>query len=166
MHPRAPTRIFAPLFPIKKKKKSPRALGKWGCPFAGRRRAAEIPGKWSVPEPQRVANLPARPPRTQGQVPRAQSSKMGTDAAAAACMVLPSAPSLETLSSSCRIRWSDPPRPAPPGSPGPPPPSPGRCCGGRGAAASAAVLPQCCIVLPGSFRWRGEPASAALGGWL
>lgn len=132
MHPRAPTRIFAPLFQIKKK--SPRALGKWGCPFAMRRRAAEMPGKRYVPKPQRVANLPARPPRTQGQVPRAQSSKMGTDAAAA-CMVLPSATSPETLSSSCRVSWSDSLAQRPPARPGRPLPAP------AGAAAAVALQP-------------------------
>lgn len=168
MHPRAPTCIFAPLLTTlpKNKKKSPRALGKWGCSFAMRLRTAEIPGKWYVPKPQRMANLPARPQRAGGQVPRAQSSKKGTDAAAAACMVLPSARlagDTQLLMPGQLVRL---PRAESRGSPGPPPPSPGRCCSGRGAAASTAALPQCCIVLRGRFRWRGELASAALSGWL
>lgn len=54
-------------------------------------RAPKTPGKWYVPKPLRVANLPARPQSAGGQVPRAHSSKKGTDAVTAACMVLLSA---------------------------------------------------------------------------
>lgn len=80
---------------------------------------------------------PARPQRAGGQLPRAQSSKKGTDAAAAARMVLRSSASLETLTSSgagSRLRL---PRPAPraPRSPRPPPRAP------AGAAAALALQP-------------------------
>lgn len=137
MHPRAPTRIFVPLLTTlpKKKKKSPRALGKWGCSFAMLLRTAEIPGKWYVPKPQRMANLPARPQRAEGQVPRAQSSKKGTDAAAAACMVCRQPASLETLSSSCPGSWSGSFAQSPPARLGRPFPAP------ADAAAAVALQP-------------------------
>ena len=165
MHPHC---IFASLLStlLKKQKNLPAHSGNGDASLQMRLRAAKMPGKWYVPEPQRAANLPARPQPAGGQVPRAQSSKKGTDTAAAACMVQPSA----LLARDAQLLMPGQPRPDPaprgPGSPGPPPPSPGRCCGDRGAAASTAALPQCCIVLRGRFRWRGERASAALGGWL
>lgn len=94
-------------------------------------RTAELPGKRYVRNPRRVANSPARPQRAGGQVPRAQSSKKGTDAAAAACMVLPPARRV----GDAQQLMPEHPGPAPPRRDPrlawPPPPSPGRCCGGR-----------------------------------
>lgn len=114
-------------------------------------------------KPHRVANLPARPQRAGGQVPRAQSSKKGTDAAAAACMVLPLVRRAKDAQLLMPGQLVQLPLPAPLGSPELPPPSPGRCCGGRGATASTAVLPQCCIVFRGRFRWRGGARECCIG---
>lgn len=143
-------------------------------------RAAKTPRKWYVPKPQRVANLPARSQRAGGQVPRAQSSKKGTDAAAAACMVLPSA----RLVRDAQLRMPGPPGPAPsaraprlasaaPSQPRPVLRRPWRCSLRRGAASVLHCAPralplaggasECCIGRLAVAKWFLAPPTSSHG---
>lgn len=161
--------IFASLLTalVDKKKISPRT-GEMGMPLFNALEGCKDSREMVRPEAREGGELTCPAAARRGAAPQGAEQQEGHGRSRRR----PHGAPVKRLAGDAHLLGRRQPAPAPsPRAPRPAlasaaPPSPGRCCSGPGAAASAAALPQCCIVLRGRFRWRGERASAALGGWL